>query len=265
MLEWLRFQSLGTRDYIVERLGMMFMEYDSQKVLVGLFILSFGLGGSVFVFMALKGLWVHAAVFGLIATVVGWKAPRPFVDWLYRRRVDKFVGQMIDGLNLMSNGLKSGLTVIQSMGLVVEEMPKPIREEFGMVLSENKLGMAFEDALNRLAKRVQSDELEMFVTAINILKETGGNLAETFDTISVTIRERIKMEKKIGNMVAMAKNQGLTILAIPPLIGIMFYNSDPEFMEPLVTQPMGLLALLLVLVLEVVGYFLIMRIVKVRV
>ena len=103
---------------------------------------------------------------------------------------------MVDALSLMSNGLKSGLSIVQSLGLVTQEMPNPIRQEFNLILSENKLGVSLEDAFINLAKRIKSDDVEMFVTSVNILKETGGNLAETFDTIVITIRERIKVEKQ---------------------------------------------------------------------
>ena len=83
---------------------------------------------------------------------------------------------MVDALSLMSNGLKSGLSVVQALGLVTQEMANPIQQEFSLVLSENKLGVSLEDAFTNLSKRVKSDDVEMFVTSINILKETGGNL-----------------------------------------------------------------------------------------
>jgi tight adherence protein B len=262
-LEWLRFQSIGTRDYVVERLQMMFIEIDPQKVLYGQLLLSFGLGFVAFV--ALIPSWVPAFFSALILTAVGWKVPKPIVNWLYKRRVEKFVLQMIDGLNLMSNGLKSGLSVVQALNLVVQEMPNPIQQEFNLVLSENKLGVSLEESFNNLAKRIQSDDVEMFVTAVNILKETGGNLAETFDTITTTLRERIKVEKKIQAMTAQGFYQGMIIMAIPPGLGLMLFQSDPETMMPLFTTFLGWMVLLGVLVLEVVGFILIMRIVKIEV
>src|SRR6185295_13120397 len=170
-LEWLRFQSLGTRDYIVERLSQMFIDLPPQRILLAMFILSFGSGALTF--LPLLPQWFPGILLGSIVTVIGWKAPRPVVDWLYNRRVRKFVIQMVDGLSLMSNGLKSGLSIVQSLGLVTDEMEDPIRQEFNLVLSENKLGVSLEEAFNNLAKRVQCDDVEMFVTSVNILKETG--------------------------------------------------------------------------------------------
>src|SRR5437868_10661274 len=108
-LDWLRFQSLGTRDYIDERFKMMFVDVPSHRILVALFLLSVGLGSLVFV-MFLPALF-PGFLFGGLTAVVGWKAPKPIVDWIYQRRVRTFVLQMVDGLSLMSNGMKSGLSV----------------------------------------------------------------------------------------------------------------------------------------------------------
>jgi tight adherence protein B len=165
----------------------------------------------------------------------------------------------------MSNGLKSGLSIVQSLALVTQEMENPIQQEFNLVLSENKLGVSLEEAFTNLSKRIVSDDVEMFVTSVNILKETGGNLAETFDTIVTTIRERIKVEAKIAAMTAQGFYQGIIVLCVPPGLGVVFYQTDPEFMRPLFTTPLGWVFVLGILLLEVVGFVVIMKIVKVDV
>jgi tight adherence protein B len=262
-LDWLRFQSLGTRDYIVERLNMMFVDIPPQRILMGLLLLSFGSGALVFLLM-LPNLLAGFS-FGVIVAIIGWKLPKPVVDWLYKRRTDKFVLQMIDALNLMSNGLKSGLSIVQSLGLVVQEMPNPIQQEFNLVLNENKLGVPLEEAFTNLSKRIKTDDVEMFVTSVNILKETGGNLAETFDTIVTTIRERIKVSKKIEAMTAQGYYQGMAVMMVPPGLGVVFYQTDPEFMQPLFETPVGWFFIGIIILLEVIGFFVIMKIVKVDV
>ncbi len=262
-LDWLRFQSIGTRDYIVEKLKIMFIDVPPQRILLSLYLLSFG-SGLIMFFVFLPNFF-PALLFGTVATVVGWKAPKPLVDFLYRKRTEKFVNQMVDALSLMSNGLRSGLSIVQSLGLVTAEMPNPIKQEFSIVLNENQLGVSLEDAFNNLSKRVQSDDVEMFVTAINVLKETGGNLAETFDTIVNTIRERIKVERKISAMTAQGFYQGIFVVAIPPILGVVFYQTDPEFMEPLFTTTLGWVIVFLILLLEIVGFFVIMKVIKIEV
>jgi tight adherence protein B len=262
-LDWLRFQSLGTRDYIVEKLQLMFIDIPAHKILIGLFSVSFGLGSIVF--LSFLPNLLPGFVFGAITTVIGWKVPKPMVDWYYRKRVKKFVLQMIDALALMSNGMKSGLSVVQALGLVALEMPNPIQQEFNEVLRQNKIGVPLEEAFVSLGKRIKSDDVEMFVTSVNILKETGGNLAETFDTIVSTIRERIKIENKIEAMTTMGFYQGMFVMAIPPILGAVFYSSDPEFMQPLFTTPVGWVIVTVIFLLEAVGFFVIMKVIKIDV
>lgn len=262
-LDWLRFQSIGTRDYIVEKLNLMFYEVNPNQVLLGLFGVSFGLGSVVFLLL-LPNVF-GGFLMGTFVTVIGWKLPKPIIDYMFKRRIDKFVLQMIDGLSLMSNGMKSGLSVPQSIGLVVDEMPNPIHQEFNLVLSQNKLGVSLEDALSNLGKRVTSDDVEMFVTSVNILKETGGNLAETFDTIVSTIRDRIKVENKIQALTAQGFYQGVILMAVPPGMGFIFYTTDPEFMKPMISTPLGWVLIMIIASLEFIAFFAINKVVKVDV
>jgi len=263
LLEWLRFQSIGTRDYIVEKLSQMFIEIAPEKILLALLFLSFGMGAIIFILFIPN--WVPGFLFAGLATVVGWKAPAPIVDMMYRRRVKKFVLQMVDALSLMSNGMKSGLSVVQAIGLVVSECPDPIRQEFNLVLSENRLGVSLEDSLLNLSKRIRADDVEMFVTSVNILKETGGNLAETFDTIVLTIRDRIKVEKKIESMTAQGFYQAMIVGFIPTALGVVFYMNDPEFMDPILHTTIGWIVIFVVLLLQFLGIFVALKVVKINV
>jgi tight adherence protein B len=262
-MEWLRFQSIGTRDYIVERLGMMFIEVEPNKALIGMALVAFVPG--TIAFLAFLPNLIPGIMFGVLLAVVGWRAPKPIVDYMYNKRCSLFVIQMIDALGLMSNGLKSGLSVVQSLGLVAEQMPNPIQQEFNLVLSENKLGVALEDAFNNLAKRIKADDVEMFVTSVNILKETGGNLAETFDTIVSTLRERIKIQNKIEALTSQGKYQGYIVMMVPPVLGMVFYQTDPDFMRPLFTTAIGWVIVFVIFLLEAIGYFVIMKIVAIDV
>ncbi|MCM0605330.1 MAG: type II secretion system F family protein [Xanthomonadaceae bacterium] len=263
IMEWLRYQSLGTRDYVVERLALMFIEVSPNKILMAQLIGSVGLGTLVFILMIPQ--WFPATLFAIMVTVLGWKLPKPIVDFMYQQRVDQFTNQMIDGLALMANGMKSGLSVVQAMGVVTQELPDPIKQEFTMVLNENKLGVSVEEAFINLSRRIVSDDVEMFVTSVNILKETGGNLAETFDTIVTTIRERIKIQNKIKSMTAAAFLQGMTVLAVPPVLGIMFYLQDPDYMKPMFETTVGWVLIFTVFLIEIVAFFVIMKLVKIEV
>lgn len=262
-LDWLRFQSIGTRDYVVEKLSLMYIDIPAHRIVLihGLFAAV----PAVIAFLLCFPNWGVGIFFAAIGCFVGWKAPKPVVDYLYTRRVQKFSVQMVDALGLMSNGMKSGLSIAQSMGLVTREMPNPIKQEFELILNQNKLGVSLEEAFNNLSKRILSDDVEMFVTAVNTLKETGGNLAETFDTIVSTIRERIKVENRISAITAQGFYQGLVVMAIVPAMAVINYQADPEYMAPLFNTTVGLVLVALVILLEVAGFFLILRIVKIDV
>jgi len=262
-LDWFEIQQTGTRDYIHQRLSMMFIEIAPDRVLIYMFAGSFGIGGLIF--LAMLPNLLGGILLGIVGGFLGWKSLRPIIDYLYRRRTQKFVLQMVDGLGLMSNGLKSGLSVVQALSLVVEEMPDPIRQEFNLVLNQNKVGATLEDAFSDLARRLPAEDVEMFVTAVNILKETGGNLSETFDTIVVTIRERIKVESKIAALTANGFYQGMVVIAVPPLLGFVLQQTDPDFIAPLFNNPIGWIILAAILFFEVVGFFFIMKVVKIDV
>lgn len=263
IIDWFRFQSIGTRDYVAERLKLMMIDIPEERILLYQISLSGGLAG-LFFLLCLPNFQL-GIVTGLLVGVVVWVMPRPIVNMMYQKRVDQFVNQMVDGLGLMSNGMRSGLSVSQSLGLVVQEMPNPIKQEFELILSKNKLGRSLEEAFVDLSQRIVSDEVEMFVTAVNILKETGGNLAETFDTISTLIRERIKVENKIKAMTAQAFWQGIILMCVPPFMAVNMSQSDPETMKPMFETPSGWAALAAVVVLEIVAYVVIKKVTKIDV
>lgn len=264
LLDWLHFQSIGTRDYIVDRLQQMFIKVEPEKVLLAQIVIAVVPTILVMGWVIQKD--VFGAVFvGALTAWMGWKAPKPIIDYMYRRRVDKMVAQMMDALALMANGLKSSLSISQAMELVSSEMPNPIQQEFDQVLKDNQFGLPLEEAFVNMSKRVQADEVEMFVTAVNILKETGGNLAETFDTISGTIRERFKVENRIKALTAQGFSQGIMLLFVPPMLGAFLYQSDPQFMAPLFNHFLGWILIIFVLILELVAFFVILKVTTIKV
>lgn len=263
ILDWVRFQSIGTRDYIAEKLQLMMIEIPIEKILM--YQLAFCVGLGMIVFLVCLPNLAAGAFFGAMMMVMAWLMPKPVVNMMYKKRCGKFVTQMVDGLGLMSNGMRSGLSVAQAMGLVAQEMPNPIQQEFNLILSQNKLGVSLEEAFVNLSKRVVADEVEMFVTSVNILKETGGNLAETFDTITILIRERVKVENKIQAMTAQAFWQGIILMCVPPFMAATLSQSDPELMKPMFNHPLGWACLSLVVVLEVIAYIVIKKVTNIDV
>ncbi|MCO5143543.1 MAG: type II secretion system F family protein [Oligoflexia bacterium] len=116
-----------------------------------------------------------------------------------------------------------------------------------------------------MAKRLPSEDVNMFVTAVVILKETGGNLAETFETIVYTIRERLKVEQKISAMMAQNLMQGIIVFCMPYAMVLMFHFSDPEFLSPMFGDPIGWAFIAAALILQFMGGFMIYKIIQIKV
>ncbi len=262
-LEWLRWQSIGTRDYIVERLGLMFIEVTPNRVLL-VMILTSVLPALVIFILVMPNL-VPASIMSFVVAVAMWFVPKAVVDNRFENRVETFNTQMVDGLGLMANGLKSGLSIVQSIGMVQREMPNPFSQEMEYVLKQQQLGVSVEEAFQNLAKRIGSEDVNMFVTAVVILKETGGNLAETFETIVLVIRERIKVEKKISAMMRQNLAQGAIVASMPFALMAMFYFSDQEFMMPMFREPLGWALLGVAFVLWCLGVVMIYKVVQIKV
>lgn len=263
ILTFVNERSLGQRDEIIKYLELMFVEVNKDKLTRALMIGSFGLGALFFILFwpnIFAGLMV-----GSLFTLIGWNLPKHVIKYLYEKRCGMFTDQMVDAMTILSNGVKAGLSVTQAMDRVVKNLPNPVSQEFRLVLSQNQLGQTIEDALTELAERIPRPDVQMFVTSVNILKETGGNMAETFQTITFTIRERQKVEKKIEALTAQGIMQGIIISCIPFILMVVFFFVDPNYIMPLFTTTLGIIALMIVLALQIIGGLMIRKVVTIKV
>ena len=263
IIKFINERSLGQRDEIVKYLELMFVDVNQDKLTKGLMAGSFGLGALFFILF-----WPNVVVgliFGALFSLLGWNLPKHIIKYLYEKRCSQFTNQMVDAMTILSNGVRAGLSVTQSMDRVVKNLPNPISQEFRLVLSQNQLGQTIEDALTELGERVPRPDVQMFVTSVNILKETGGNMAETFQTITFTIRERQKIEKKIEALTAQGIMQGIIISCIPFILLAVFFTVDPNYIKPLFTTTLGLVALGVVITLQIIGGLAIRKVVTIKV
>lgn len=256
-------RSLGQRDEMIRYLELMFVEVDRAKLTKTLMLGSFGLG-ALFLILFWPNV-IAGSLFGILFTLLGWNLPKHIIKYLYEKRCSKFVDQMVDGMTILSNGVRAGLSVTQSMDRVVKNLGNPISQEFRLVLSQNQLGQTIEDALTELGERIPRPDVQMFVTSVNILKETGGNMAETFQTITFTIRERQKIEKKIEALTAQGVMQGIIISCIPFLLLGIFFVMDPNYIKPLFTTTLGIIAFCIVIFLQILGGLMIKKAVTIKV
>lgn len=204
-------------------------------------------------------------VVGPFGLPVGYSLPRYVVETLWERRIQSFEDQLLDALAFMSNGLKSGLSLLQAMDMVREELPNPISEEFALALNEQRLGVPLEEALLALERRIGTEDIQIIVTSINILRQSGGNLSETFDTVADTIRERKKVTGRIKSLTAQGVAQGVIIVLMPFVLGFILWIMDPVLISRLWTTWLGWVLILVMLTLQTMGGWMIKRIVKVQV
>lgn len=167
---------------------------------------------------------------GVVLLAVGWYGPPWWVAHLKRKRQTLFNNQLADVVTLMSGSLKSGYSLLQAMELVAREAPQPISTEFDRVVREVGLGLSPEEALANLVERMQSEDLELLVTAINVQREVGGNLVEVLDTIAGTIRDRVKLIGEVKVLTAQQQYSGYIIALLPVVLALLLGVINPSYM-----------------------------------
>jgi tight adherence protein B len=172
-------------------------------------------------------------VMGLVSAFVGFFAPKIFVARTISRRLNRFEEQLPDTLGLWVNALRSGYSVMQAMEAISRDAPEPTGTEFRRVVQEISLGIDMADALDHLLLRMESEDLDLVVTAVNIQREVGGNLAEILEVISHTIRERIKLKGEIRVLTSQGRITGYVISGLPIILALFLYAINPTYMANL--------------------------------
>ncbi len=213
--------------------------------------------------------WLLASdsiAFILLTAVFGYFVPRFFIGFAQRRRLKAFNNQLGDFLNMMVNGLRAGYSPTQAMEAVASEMPPPLSTEVGRVVQEMQLGLTMEQALGNMLRRVKSDDLDLIVTAMNVQREVGGPLAEILDTISYTIRERVRIKGEVAVLTAQGRISMYVIVFLPVAITLFLYVINREYISRLFTSGFCGWAMVVCSSLSITaGYFVIRRIINIEV
>ena len=192
----------------------------------------------------------------------------PFVVWiilwaLINKRREAFTEQLSDCLTTVANALRAGYSFQQAIDVVSKEMEPPISEEFAHVANDVMMGINLDEALEQMARRVESSDFDLVVTAVLIQREIGGNLAQVLDSISDTIIERIRMKREINALTAQGRLSAFVLLMLPFFVGaFMYFFSHDQFIL-LLEEPVGRIALAVSLIMEVIGIFVIKRIIDI--
>jgi len=213
--------------------------------------------------LALAGAWVGGPPCAALAAVAGFFAPAAAIAAYRRRRVRRFDAQLTEALQQMANALRAGQTLQQAIDHAGRDAQRPLSEEFGLLVKEVKLGVPVDEALAAMANRVRSEDLELVATSAGIARQLGGNLAEMFDAIGATIRERFRLEGKIAALTSQGKLQGMIVASLPLLVGLFLDGYRPDLVAPMFQTAYGYVLVAAVVVLQAAGFVTIRRIVAV--
>lgn len=193
------------------------------------FQLSGGLALAVAVplFLALGSL----AVAALVGCVIGAGLPHMVVNSQIKRRGNKFTAKFPDAIELLVRGLRSGLPVTETLGVVSHEVPGPVGEEFKLVTERIRIGRSMEEALQETADRLNMAEFSFFCITLAIQRETGGNLAETLANLADVLRKRAQMKLKIKAMSSESKASAYIVGSLPVFVFGMVVWMNPQYME----------------------------------
>jgi Flp pilus assembly protein TadB len=238
----------------LDRAGMKLRPH--EWVLLRVVVL-LGVAGALTLALGLVGL-----PFGL---VFGWLATAAYHRSRARRRADKFAAALPEALQLVIGSLRSGFSLTQAIDGMAREADERVATEFGRALAETRLGMDLAEALDRLARRTENPDLAWTVMAIKVQREVGGNLAEVLGTTVNTIRERELLRGHVRALSAEGRLSAWILVTLPVLMGAFMFVFRPEYVRPLVTDPRGILMLLVGVSLVLVGAIWLTRAVRVEV
>jgi tight adherence protein B len=219
------------------------------------------------------------AVIGLLVTAVGFDEPLAalpvalftgaiplfYVRYKKQKRIREFEAQFPDALDILTNALRAGLALPAAIQVVAEELPDPVASEFEILFEENRLGLDMKIALHKMAERVDSAELHLFVTAVIVQRETGGNLAEILQGTAAVIRDRFRILGDVRSLTAQARLSGLVLTLLPVGLAVFILVVAPEYLGELLDDPIGRYLIGAAVFLQIAGFLIMRRIVDIKV
>lgn len=230
-------------------------------------IASFGTGVFAFFFGGGLGGGIGSRIFMLVGFIIGFFLPNMYLRRQQGIRLKKFSQQLPDMLVLMVNGLRAGFSTMQAIEAISKEMPAPISVEFRRVYQEMQLGIPMERSLENLLNRIPSEDLDLVITAINVQREVGGNLSEILETITHTIRERIRIKGEIKTLTAQVSYSGKFLSLMPIFILLILWGLNRSYIMQFFLEPkicgIGILSCSGMMILA--GYFVMKKLAEIEV
>ena len=227
-----------------------------------LFLLNLGAIGLTGVLAGVvTGSWLAAAGVAVASALL----PRAILRLLRRRRLAALERQLPDALLILAGGMRAGASLTQAIQQLVAESRPPLSQEFDLLLREQRLGVALDEALEHVHRRVPLASVTLAASAMRIATETGGQLAETLERAAQTLRSQLAMEAKIRALTAQGKLQAIVVGALPVVLMAVLHRMEPQAMGLLFRTPVGWATLAVVALLELAGLVVIRRIVDIDV
>jgi len=225
-------------------------------------LLTVGLGTAfgLLVWMASRSMLLAAP-----SALIGALLPEMWLRMRRRRRLRRFEEQFPEAIDLLGRAIRAGHPLSAGIRMVADESPDPIGGEFRQAFEEQRFGLPFDDALLGVADRNDLMDVRIFVTAVLIQREVGGNLAEVLDKISQTVRARFAILRQLRVYTAQGRLSGYVLGVMPIAVAAAIFALNPEYASKLVTEPLGRLMVVVALVLQVIGYLWIRRIVNIEI
>ncbi|MBL9090478.1 MAG: type II secretion system F family protein [Planctomycetaceae bacterium] len=245
-----------------EKFSLLFQQADTTLTPPKFFMFSglIGLGASLTTVVA----GVNFAIAPL-AFLCGASFPLLWLLMRRKRRLKAFAAQLPDALELLARALRSGHSLGAGFDLVRQEMMPPISVEFGRVFEENNLGIPITDAMNNMTDRIPNLDLKFFATAVILQRQTGGDLAEILDKIGALIRDRFRIWGQIQALTGEGRLSGVVLLALPVVLFLAVYRLNPDYVMVLFKDPLGKKMLAGAVFMQILGAYMIRKIVNIKV
>lgn len=201
-------------------------------------------------------LWLATGnpLLAIAALVLVMVLPKKLYAWLRQRRIDKIQQQLPDGLMMVAGSMRAGLGFTPALESLARDVEPPLAQEFALVLREQRMGVKLDDALQHFNDRVPVQDVALFVSAVAISREVGGNLAESMASLADTLRRRLIMEGKVKSLTAQGRLQGIVMALMPVgLIGFLSF-AYPQTMNAMYHTPTGWVVIGIAAVMEYLGY-----------
>ena len=224
------------------------------------------LGSLLLAVVGFFGTWWTLAQLGtsvVVSAVLG-SIPLIIVERKRRKRFAAFARQLPDALTMMKNSLQAGHTLDKAMQVISQEMPDPIALEFRETVDELHLGLPVKRAMENFANRIIDENLNIFVAALLVQREIGGNLTELLGNLAHTIRERFRIDQEVHTLTAEGRISGYVIGALPIALAVIINMMQPDYLKPLFETDTGVMLLKGAVCLNILGFYCIRRVCRVN-